>query len=175
MMRRRTESGLWAIILLVPLLIAGSAASEKEVDDGIDVYFRDVDLGALSNQALEQYPDTEPGESELLERAFEGVPPQISHSVEDMLPITLGDNECLECHHPENAVEGDDVPLTEAHFERAVMSEGKPGEGMVWIVKGYEKAELIGARYDCMMCHAPQASNVKTPRNLFKGEKLPTP
>ena len=30
--------------LLVPLLLG---ASTKEVDDGIDVYFRDADLGAL--------------------------------------------------------------------------------------------------------------------------------
>jgi cytochrome c-type protein NapB len=173
MMRRRTERGLWAAVLLVPLLLAGAAASDQEVDDGIDVYFRDADLGALSEQALEKYPDTDPGESELLERAFEGVPPMISHTVEDMLPITLDDNECLECHHPENAVEGDDVPLTEDHFDRAVMAEGAPGQGLVWVVKGYEKGDLVGARYSCMMCHTPQAMNVKTPRTLFKGDEPP--
>ena len=35
-------------------------------------------------------------------------------------------------------------------------------------MKGYEKTEdLAGMRYNCTMCHTPQASNVKMLGNRF--------
>jgi cytochrome c-type protein NapB len=157
--------------LLLPLLLGAAA---KEVDDGIDVYFRDSDIGALADQALPVYPDVEAGESKLLERDFPDAPPQIPHTVEDMYPITMGDNECLNCHHPENAVSKEDAPLPESHFERAVMARGKKDEPMVWVVKNYETAkDVVGNRYNCSMCHTPQATNVKTPKNRFVRVKAP--
>lgn len=169
-MRRMTRHTLWIPVLLAPLLAAPASAGEPEVNDGLDVYFRDVDLGALSEQALPKYIDAEPGESKLLERSFEGAPPQISHTVEDMLPILADENECLECHHPDNAVEEGDLPFPKSHLERPVMARGGEGDAMVWVVKGYEEAkDLVGSRYSCTMCHAPQATNVRTPRNLFEG------
>jgi nitrate reductase cytochrome c-type subunit len=157
--------------LLIPLLLGATA---KEVDDGIDVYFRDADLGALADQALPVYPDVEAGESKLLERDFPDAPPQISHTVEDMYPITMGDNECLNCHHPENTTGKEDAPLPETHFERAVMARGKKGEPMVWVVANYETAkDVVGNRYNCSMCHTPQATNVRTPENSFERVKAP--
>jgi nitrate reductase cytochrome c-type subunit len=156
------------VILVLPFFAAGAGANEKEVDDGIDVYFRDVDLTALSDQALEEYPDAEAGESQLFKRSFPDAPPQISHTVADMLPITSSDNECLECHHPENVASEEDSPLPKSHFSRAVMGAGKKGESMVWVVKGYEDAkDVVGSRYNCDMCHAPQATNVDTPKSDF--------
>jgi cytochrome c-type protein NapB len=156
----------------VLVLTAGSSAKGGEVDDGLDVYFRDVDLGELSDQSLATYLEAEPGESDLLERAFPGAPPQISHGVEDMLPITADDNECVECHHPDNVASEEDAPIPKTHFERAVMGEGKKGGAMVWVVKTYQEGDdLAGSRYNCTMCHAQQAVNVKTPRSLFTPEK----
>jgi cytochrome c-type protein NapB len=159
---------LWVLALSVPLLVV-AAGAQKEPADGLDVYFRDADLGALSDQALAKYTDTDPGESEKLERAFDGAPPQISHTVEDMLPIVADENDCLDCHDPETAG-ADDLPMPDSHLERAVMAESK-GPGMVWVVQKYEKADApVGARYSCTMCHTPQATNVDTPRNLFRSD-----
>lgn len=158
-------------VLLIPLVLG---AATKEVDDGIDVYFRDADLGALADQALPIYPDTEAGESMVLERDFPDAPPQISHTVEDMYPITADDNECLNCHHPENTVSEEDAPLPETHFERAVMARGGKGEPMVWVVANYETAkDVVGNRYNCSMCHTPQATNVATPKSEFVRVKMP--
>ncbi|MCP5067783.1 MAG: hypothetical protein GY946_14575 [bacterium] len=148
------------------------ASADNEVDDGIDVYFRDVDLGALTKQALPAYPDTEAGESKNLDRAFPGAPPQIPHTVEDMLPILADDNECLNCHHPDNTTNKKDMPLTDSHFQRAVMGKGGKGDAMVWVVKSYKEVkDAFGSRYNCTMCHTPQASNVDTPKSTFKVEK----
>jgi cytochrome c-type protein NapB len=158
------------------LLGIGGAGSAPEPDDGIDVYFRDADLGALSAQGLEHYRTHEPGESERIERAFPGAPPQIPHSIEDLEPISLGENECLECHHPENASEGEDVPLPDSHFEHAVLGSGAAGDPMVVVVKGYRLVkDEHGSRYNCTMCHTPQAIDVDTPPSLFVRETLTAP
>jgi cytochrome c-type protein NapB len=156
------------VILVLPFFALGASANEKEVDDGIDVYFRDVELTALSDQGLEKYTDTEAGESRLFDRSFPDAPPQISHTVEDMFPITWDDNQCLECHHPDNVASEADSPLPRSHFSRAVMGKGPKGKSMVWVVKGYEQAkDVAGNRYDCSMCHTPQATNVDTPKSDF--------
>jgi nitrate reductase cytochrome c-type subunit len=167
-MRRRAQLSSWLVIFVLPFFAPGAGANEKEMDDGIDVYFRDVELTALSDQGLEKYTDTEAGESKLFNRSFPDAPPQISHSVVDMFPITWDDNQCLECHHPDNVASEEDSPLPKSHFSRAVMGKGRKGESMVWVVEGYEEAkDVVGNRYDCSMCHTPQATNVDTPKSDF--------
>jgi len=162
----------WLVILVTPLLLlgAGSGNAGGEVDDGMDMYFRDSNLEALAKQELAQYPDTDAGEAEKLARSFPDAPPQIPHTVEDMLPITAEDNECLECHHPSNAIEKEDVPVPKTHFRQAVMAKGKKkDDGMVWVVKGYEQAkDVVGARYNCDMCHTPQAGNARVVSSSFE-------
>jgi cytochrome c-type protein NapB len=170
MMRFTTAIVLWA---LGPLLIAGNVSAQAEVDDGLDVYFRDVDLSAVSDQALVKYRTTDAGESEAFERSFPGAPPLIPHTLEDMLPITVTDNECLNCHHPDNVGSEEDMPLPESHFKGPVMARGKAGQGMVWVVQAYEVRDKVGARYNCLMCHVPQATNVKSLPSQFVREKSP--
>jgi nitrate reductase cytochrome c-type subunit len=169
-MRRRTAITLGALVL-VPVLIAGKVSTPKEPDDGIDVYFREADLGAVADQDLAAYIETEAGESENLERAFPGAPPMIPHTVVDMLPIATDDNECLECHHPENTTSEEEMPLPDSHFESAVMARGEKGQAMVWVVKGYEASDLVGNRFNCTMCHTPQATNVRDLPSRFVREK----
>jgi cytochrome c-type protein NapB len=167
-MRGGAQLSSWLVILALPFLSAAAGATDKEVDDGIDVYFRDADLAALSDQALEKYPDAEAGESTLFDRSFPGAPPQVPHAVVDMLPITWDDNQCIECHHPDNVASEADSPFPKSHFLRAVMGKGEKGEPAIWVVKGYEKAkEVAGNRYSCNMCHTPQATNVDTPASFF--------
>ena len=170
-MRRKMRLESWFAALLLAAPLAAGATAEKvssEPDDGLDVYFRDSDLGALSAQDVETYPAEEAGESQRLGRAFPDAPPQIPHSVEDMLPITAGDNECINCHHPDNAASEADAPIPKSHFQRAVMREGKKNEAMAWTVEKYVDAgDLAGTRYHCTMCHTPQATNVKTPASEF--------
>ncbi len=49
------------------------------------------------------YLDAEPGESTTIARSFENAPPMIPHSLEDLLPITIDENSCVECHLPDVA------------------------------------------------------------------------
>lgn len=172
-MERNTKLAVWILALLAVALMAPSQGQEgmEEADDGVDIYFRDVDLGAMSSQALEEYGDADPGEAGRLPRAFETAPPQILHTVEDM-SITSGSNDCLDCHHPDNTAGEEDAPIPESHFQAAVMAKGQPGEGMVWKVQGYRKGDdVAGTRFNCTMCHTPQAMNVKTPGSLLPPEE----
>ena len=173
-MRRRTQASWWLAGILVPLLLLGADGGDlaKEADDGIDVYFRDTDLGALAKQDAARFPVTDAGESELIKRSFPDAPPSIPHTIEDMYPITANDNECLECHHPDNAVEGSDIPVPKTHFRRPVMGKGGKADLQVWVVKGYAEGEdMAGTRYNCSMCHIPQADNVRTVKSTFEQVK----
>ncbi len=183
-MTRRIRPIHWALAVALSTWVTAACGPQDEVtdvaevavyaeaDDGLRVWFREADLGALSDQQLPVYHASEPGESERLERSWPDAPPQIPHTVEDMLPITADDNECIECHHPDNALTKADMPFPETHFQRPVMAEGPEGSAMVWVVARYEEAEdLVGSRYNCDMCHAPQATNVKTPATSFVRQK----
>ena len=122
-MQRRTQHSFWLVAALVPLLVlgAGSANNTEEAKDGLDLYFREKAVLVITDQALPVYPNTKTGESAKLLRDFPDAPPQIPHTVEDMYPITLDENECLDCHDPENAIGKKDVPLPESHFSAPVM------------------------------------------------------
>jgi cytochrome c-type protein NapB len=183
-MRQRIRPIYWTLTFALSTLVTVACGLQAEVvnvpetaevadsDDGLRVWFRDADLGALADQELPVYYDTEPGESERLERAWPDAPPQIPHTVLDMLPITADDNECMECHHPDNAISKEDLPFPKSHFERPVMAQGPEGSAMVWVVARYEEAkDLVGSRYNCTMCHTPQATNVKTPATSFVTQK----
>jgi cytochrome c-type protein NapB len=147
---------------------ADAARSASGTTDDVVVFFRTASIESLSDQALPAYPEADPGESTRIPRDFPDAPPQIPHAVDDMYPITLQSNECLDCHLPENATGVGEVPLPESHFKLPVMGKGAADDPMVWVVKSYQKTQdLAGTRYNCNMCHTPQATNVSTPRNLF--------
>jgi cytochrome c-type protein NapB len=182
-MRRRSD--FWLLAAIAAALVAGAflgacavtteGDSQKDAmrsasgaGDDIDVFFRAASLESLTDQALPEYPAADPGDSTRIARDFPDAPPQIPHAVEEMYPITLADNECLDCHHPENASGADDVPLPESHFQAPVMGKGAAGEPMIWVVKDYRQSQdMAGTRYNCNMCHTPQATNVSTPMNRF--------
>jgi len=174
---------LVAVGTILVLQIAGVCLAEDadapEPDDGVDVYFRDSDLEALAAQDLAVYGDVDPGDSELIEPSFVSAPPQIPHSVEGLLPIQSDSNECLECHMPNVAADVEAVPIPESHFMTPTILGTPDNEeadvdatgGMLVVIDGYEKSsELSGTRFNCTLCHAPQATNVESPKNLFGGE-----
>ncbi len=164
------------LLLLVPLGASGTARAPAEPDDGLDVFFRDQDLGALARQELPVYGDEDPGDAERLAPAFYGAPPQVPHRIDDLPPLTVKANECLSCHHPDGIKKKKTkmkkrmVPMPKSHFQRPVMAKGKKKDPMVWVVKKYKKQKAVaGTHWQCTMCHAPQANNVKTPDTSFVG------
>jgi nitrate reductase cytochrome c-type subunit len=183
-MRRRRRSDFWRLAAIAAVFASGAflgacagtteegspkdaSHSASGTGDGMVVFFRNASVESLSDQELPEYPEADAGESTRIARDFPDAPPQIPHAIEDMYPITLAGNECLECHLPQNAT-GDDVPLPESHFKVPVMGKGAAHQPMAWLVTDYRLSQdVAGARYNCNMCHTPQATNVSTPKNSF--------
>lgn len=107
----------------------------------------------LSKVDVREVPDpdpvlddtTEPGEGGVMERAYDGAPPLISHAATDFLPITREENLCLECHQVEGEKEeGLPTPIPESHYTDLRNAPSEVGDG------------VVGARYNCTLCHVPQ-------------------
>lgn len=84
-----------------------------------------------------------------------GMPPMISHPVEEHLPLTAKSNECLECHDkPQNI--GKPVPTGKAR-PAPISHYTRPGT-----------PTLLRAQYNCMSCHAPQSEVAPLVTNLSR-------
>ncbi len=100
-----------------------------------------------------------PGSAERLPRAYENAPPQIPHSIDGLVPITLGNNACLSCHQPGVAENVGATPMSPTHIKMDLFtkSEGK-------------KVPVDPARYNCTQCHVPQADVQPPVANEFQPE-----
>ncbi|UCE87872.1 MAG: nitrate reductase cytochrome c-type subunit [Deltaproteobacteria bacterium] len=78
----------------------------------------------------------------------------------------------MDCHHPATVSEEDEGPMSDSHFQKPTMVAGAKNEPQRWKVKGYEKSdEMAPGRFNCTMCHAAQATNVRTPKSTFVRKK----
>jgi cytochrome c-type protein NapB len=98
-----------------------------------------------------------PGAAKPMPRSFENAPPQIPHSIEGLVPITLTNNACLGCHAPEVAQTVGATPIPPTHLKIDLFSKSEN-----------KKMVVDPSRYNCTLCHVPQA-NVQPPVvNVFK-------
>jgi nitrate reductase (cytochrome), electron transfer subunit len=171
----KVMTGKWMIVLtllaIAALLGCGATASKKKAAgaaDGMDVWFRDGGLSAMTDQGLAVYGEAEPGDSKPYGSSWADAPPQIPHSLDGLVPILYEDNSCLECHLPENAVDMEATPIPESHFQNPNLVENTNFHGMRTVVYGYKQSsELAGSRYNCTLCHWGQADNVSAIENDF--------
>ena len=78
-----------------------------------------------------------------------GMPPMIPHTIDESLPITFANNDCMSCHKaPERGKKAKRPPIPESHW-----------------VKADDKLSIAGKRYVCTACHAPQADVAPLVRN----------
>lgn len=138
------------------LLIAISAlfAAQKTISD-TDLGLRKVPLNN-NNVKLKDfsYSTQQPGESKLIERSYENAPPMIPHSVEGMMDITKDYNACLGCHSPDVASIMKATPIPPSH--------------MYDTFKGKSTGKLVENRFNCNLCHIPQANVSPVVKNDFK-------
>lgn len=82
-----------------------------------------------------------------------GMPPMISHPVEEYLPLTAKANECLDCHDKPDRI-GRPVAAGKA----------RPAPANHYVSRDGART-LSGKQYNCMACHAPQAEVPPLVRN----------
>jgi cytochrome c-type protein NapB len=89
--------------------------------------------------------DSAPGERPVRPRAYPGAAPAVPHAIADLLPITLDQNACADCHAiagPKRA--GEPTPIPASHYVDLRNAPGKRQE------------KVAGARWICTACHVPQ-------------------
>lgn len=86
-----------------------------------------------------------------------GIPPMITHAIDDSLPITARKNECLDCH---------DKPLNIG--KPVAAGKARPAPASHYAAGASGSLTLAGASYNCVSCHAPQANVPPLIRNLSR-------
>jgi len=132
------------------------------------------------------YSQSYPGTSVKFKRAFQDAPPMIPHNLEGILPITINSNQCLGCHMPDVASSMGSTPIPVSHFTNfrpltTILKDGslaKSGKAIgntssesLENVSIEENTKLIGARFNCTQCHAPQ-SDGEIRKNNFEAKYL---
>ena len=111
----------------------------------------DSEISLAPGTAFEQPPQTtiafntvDPGDSELRARPNAEFPPVIPHSVEDLGPISVSENPCLDCHNADVAEDMGAVAVPASHRMDLRNSPGVVGD------------TVTGARLVCTSCHVAQ-------------------
>lgn len=144
-----------------------------------NLYAEDDTLAAKT-----EYRATAPGTSQNLKRAFQDAPPMIPHSVDGMLPIKIESNQCLSCHTPDTAKLVGATSVPKSHFtnfrpstyiidgevvKSGIVVNNTSSEDLthVSIIK---QGTLVGARFNCTQCHAPQSQGNLAVENNFEAD-----
>jgi len=144
-----------------------------------DLYTEDTTTGDKT-----MYGTGYAGSGYKIKRAFQDAPPMIPHDTEGMLPITISNNQCTSCHAPEVASSMGALPYPVSHMTdfRPMTKMSKDGQivknGKVIENTSSDKLEhvtlnttdgkLIGARFNCTQCHAPQSTGKLVVENTFE-------
>jgi len=154
----------------------GNKKEIKEVVFGLrktDLYSEEADtVGAQAT-----YSKAAPGTSQRIERAFQDAPPMIPHSVEGMLPIKTGNNQCVGCHMPDVAAGVGAIPIPKSHFTNFRPTHKFDGKQFTKSIDNYKnevaiskpQVKLVNARFNCSQCHAPQSTAKLAVSNTFEG------
>jgi cytochrome c-type protein NapB len=132
---------------------------------------------SLNNEAVApvkaKYDEPAAGSGHKINRSFQDAPPLIPHDVTGMLPITIKNNQCIGCHAPDAAKAVGATPYPPSHMTNfrpksyAVGGENTSSEKLAHIHIQKEN-KLVGARFNCSQCHAPQADVKPLVKNNFQ-------
>ncbi|NQX97706.1 MAG: nitrate reductase cytochrome c-type subunit [Flavobacteriales bacterium] len=149
--------------------------SEKSLGLRNTSLYTEVDVVPIKTQ----YTKKAPGESTLIERAYENAPPMIPHDVEGLLPITANNNTCMGCHTPLVAKSLNATPIPQSHFtsfrpETSLSKDGQIIKNGILInntsdIKASRKDldSLSFSRFNCSACHVPQSLTKISVENKF--------
>jgi len=125
-----------------------------------------------------KYRDNYAGSGKKIERAFQDAPPMIPHDVTGMIPIKIGDNQCLGCHLPDVAPSVGATPIPPSHFTNFRPAKSYALEGVntssetLSHISIKKENHLVGARYNCTQCHAPQDTGALAVPNTFEPDYI---
>ena len=184
---------IWSSISFI-VLFTGCFGTPESTDEGVvkptvseeSLGLRKTDLyaedGTLASKT--EYRAAAPGTSKRLKRAFQDAPPMIPHSLKGLVPIKVDNNQCLGCHMPDMAKFVGSTPIPPSHFTNfrptTYMIDGQIVKSGVVInntssesldhVSIVKQGSLVGARFNCTQCHAPQSQGNLAVENNFEAD-----
>ena len=132
-----------------------------------------------------KYSTSGVGSGKVIDRAFQDAPPMIPHDVTGMLPITINDNQCKMCHVDSAPYDTSIPSVPKSHLTDFRPATGLAKDGRITkngmavdntssadleYVTLNDKQALIGARFNCSQCHAPQSQGKLVVENNFEAE-----
>lgn len=132
--------------------------NESEVLDDINMGLSKESVFDVPTPVVSNYSKLKAGKNERLPIAYSTLPPQIGHAIDEYLPITIEDNECIDCHDRRKLLKykwrvGKKLPMPDSHYG----SFNKQG--------GAE--DVAGARYNCTQCHVVLSDAPPLVENTF--------
>lgn len=137
----KTRSYLLALLVLAGVILTQVVISAPKGTPDDDIGLAKGSVFEVLNPDAVLPNTSEPGDEPLIAPAFVGFPPPIPHGIEEFLPITLDENQCIDCHAVEEKEEGEPTPIPGSHFRDL---RNAPDE---------LREDLAGARYVCTTCH----------------------
>ncbi len=140
---------------------------------------RKTNLYCEDSTAAEQtnYRKASAGGAAKINRAFQDAPPMIPHDTEGMLPIKIGNNQCTGCHMPEVASMMGATAIPVSHLTDFRPKHKLVGQDFTKSVDNMKNqvaisknkdGKLVGARFNCSQCHAPQSQGNLAVENTFE-------
>ncbi len=171
-MKQISKIGL-SLIAVTCITVVGYA-NKLVSDETLGLRKTSVDSEESVKPEVTKYKKAAAGTSKKINRAFQDAPPMIPHDVEGMLPITIDSNQCKDCHMPEVASSMGATPIPKSHFMNfrpMPKYDGETFEKTTDDMKNEtsikEQEVLVGARFNCSQCHAPQSEG-ELVKNNFK-------
>ena len=138
--------------------------NKSKLSDGKDA--KDLDILRSANDVMDEeevklvdinWTKPAAGEAQRYERSFENAPPMIPHDLEGLIPITADNNMCVTCHMPEVAKDVGATAIPKSHLYSIRNKKDLDGK-------------LSDDRFNCTVCHVPQANVEVKFKNNFKPE-----
>lgn len=144
-MKKSIFGGLVAAVLTLGALAAPSVSAE---------------LKSLRGDVGVDQPDQAPEVFQVEEgakygRTFRSQPPMIPHKI-DKYEIDLKVNQCLRCHDWTNAGKEKAPQIAESHYKDR---------------NGNQQETVVGTRWFCTQCHAPQTNAKPLVDNTFEARR----
>ena len=144
--------GIVSVALVTVGCVSAGGGATKDQSMEQSKAIEDMDMG-LSKTSVFDTPTPQPfsygSSDQALPVAFTGAPPQIPHRIDNYLPLTTSQNQCMGCHDQPAMIgrkaKGMPTPMPQSHYTDLRRAPDKV------------KKQVIGSRFVCTQCHAPQA------------------
>lgn len=145
----RSAAALALSALAISLAFPGGAGAAEALSSE-DLGLSKTSVFDIPTPRAYDFGAQSPGTSERLPRYFPGAPPNIPHQIAGFVPIKANANACMGCHNRpdlqgQQKVKGIPTPMPASHYTDLRRSPDQVGQ------------QVVGARFICTQCHAPQA------------------